>query len=79
MSYRIEVAGRLGPEWCDWFEGLTLDVHAGTGGRTTTVLTGSLPDTTALMGLLNRLYVRGARLLALEYRDDRGKEIDAQV
>lgn len=70
VSYRIRVAGRLGPEWDGWVEGMTVEVDATPGTRTTTVLTGTIPDMAALMGLLERLCTRGATLLALEFLDD---------
>lgn len=65
-TYRIRVAGVLGGEWSRWTDGMTVTV-LGTGGEAkTTELYGTLPDQTALMGVLDRLDSHGARLLGLE-------------
>lgn len=48
---------------------MTIDVHTAADGRTTTNLTGPIADEAALMGVLDRLYTHGAKLLALERLD----------
>lgn len=49
--YEICIAGKLEPEWADWFDGLS--VTPGPGGITT--LAGSVPDQAALHGHLARV------------------------
>jgi hypothetical protein len=65
-SYRIRVAGRLGPEWADRFGGLEILVdEAGARGPVTEILT-RVADQAALQGLLDQLYARGHVLLSVE-------------
>ena len=45
--YEIRVAGRIGPEWADWFDGLTISYADGV-----TLLAGHVPDQAALHGHL---------------------------
>lgn len=59
--YEIRIAGRLGPEWVDWFEGLS--VTPGPDGST--VLAGVVIDQAALHGHLARVRDLGVPLLAV--------------
>ena len=69
-AYRIRVAGALGEHWSELVRGLTVTSGpAGTEGATT-VLSGRLADEAALMGVLDLLYTRGARLLSVERLDE---------
>lgn len=61
--YRIRVTGRLGPEWANRLEGLSVEAARGADGEWRTVLTGTVTDHAALMGTLDRLALHGARLL----------------
>lgn len=49
--YEIKITGHLDPYWSDWFAGLTL-THL---EEELTLLSGSLPDQSALHGLLERI------------------------
>lgn len=49
--YEIKIKGHLDAYWSDWFAGLVL-VHLEDDA---TLLSGSLPDQTALHGLLERI------------------------
>ena len=49
--YEIKIKGHLDPGWADWFAGLELTHLEGEE----TLLAGSLPDQTALHGLLERI------------------------
>ena len=65
-SYRIRVAGRLGPEWADRFGGLEILVdEAGARGPVTEILA-RVADQAVLQGLLDQLYARGHVLLSVE-------------
>jgi hypothetical protein len=70
--YEIKLKGRLGPEWSDWFDGLT--VCPATHGET--ILTGLIVDQSALPGLLNKVRNLGLPLLAVNCRpaEDAGEE-----
>ncbi len=50
-SYRIRVKGRVGPEWSEWFDGMTItsDEH------NETTLSGQVLDQAALYGILNKI------------------------
>ena len=62
--YEIRVAGRLGPEWADWFDGLA--VTPGPDG--VTVLSGLVVDQAALHGHLARVRDLGLPLLSVMRR-----------
>jgi hypothetical protein len=59
--YRIRIAGHLGRQWADWFEGLaiTLDENGDT------LLTGPVVDQAALHGLLKKVRDLGMPLLSV--------------
>jgi hypothetical protein len=64
--YRIQIRGRLRPEWSGWFDGLTLEVVSMGDGDTHTTLTGPVPDQTALHGILMRIRDLGLTLEGLQ-------------
>lgn len=49
--YEIKVKGNLDQRWSEWFAGLTLTYL----DKDTTLLSGALPDQSALYGLLERM------------------------
>jgi hypothetical protein len=59
--YQIRVEGRLGREWIDWFEGLTI-TQAEDGQ---TLLTGPVADQAALHGLLKKVRDLGMPLVSV--------------
>jgi len=59
--YRISLQGRLGPEWADWFDGLSISADEGT----MTVLSGRVEDQAALYGHLKRARDAGLTLLSV--------------
>jgi hypothetical protein len=48
--YRIRVEGQLGPQWADWFEGMTITLEAGD-----TLLCGIMSDQARLHGVLKKV------------------------
>ena len=60
--YSIRVAGQLAPRWAGWLEGLELR-HEADG---TTLLCGSLPDQSALFGVLIKIRDLNLVLLSVE-------------
>lgn len=65
-TYCIRVRGRLGPEWADWFEGLSLS-NAESGE---TRLQGPLADQAALHGVLTKLRDLGLPLIAVNQEEN---------
>ncbi len=61
MVYQIRIKGHLGPEWTDWFAGLTITLEA----NGDTLLTGPVVDQAALHGLLRTVRDLGMPLLAV--------------
>ncbi len=59
--YQIRIKGHLGPEWTDWFGGLTVTLAE--NGET--VLTGPVVDQSALYGVLKRIRDLGMTLLSV--------------
>ncbi len=60
MVYQIRVKGHLGPQWTDWFEGLTITLEA----NGDTLLTGPVVDQAALHGLLRKVRDLGMPLIS---------------
>lgn len=58
--YEFRLEGPLDSKWSDWFDGLSLRVEGGE-----TVLTGWVPDQSALYGLLERIRDLGMPLLSV--------------
>ena len=58
--YQIKVKGRLGDQWSDWFEGMTI-----ANEENVTTLTGEVVDQAALHGLLNRIRDIGLQLISV--------------
>ena len=65
MYVEIKIKGTLKPDWSDWLEGLIVSHQ--TNGET--VLTGQIPDQSALLGLLNRIHGLNLQLLSFSQSD----------
>ena len=61
-TYQIRIKGHISDSWASWFEGLTL--RRGENGDT--VLSGELPDQTALHGVL--MLIRDLGLILVEVK-----------
>lgn len=59
--YEIRVAGRLTDRWSEWFDGLAIRDEPGG----VTLLTGSISDQAALLGLLGKLQALNLTILAV--------------
>jgi hypothetical protein len=60
--YQIRVKGHISDSWSTWFEALT--IHREASGET--VLTGALPDQTALHGVLMKIRDLGLTLMEVK-------------
>ena len=60
-SYRIRVKGQLGPEWSEWFGGMSITCD----DPNETTLTGQVVDQAALYGILNQIQALGLTLLSV--------------
>ncbi len=60
MVYQIRVKGHLGPQWTDWFGGLTITLE----DNGETLLTGPVVDQAALHGLLRKVRDLGMPLIS---------------
>ena len=60
MVYQIRVKGHLGPQWTDWFAGLTITLE----DNGETLLTSSVVDQAALHGLLRKVRDLGMPLIS---------------
>ena len=69
--YEIIVAGGLGPQWANWFEGLDLICSEAAPGLTS--LRGSL-DQSALRGVLNRIWDLNLTVVSVTSRYGAGTE-----
>ena len=59
--YQIRLRGHLGPEWTDWFGGLTVTLE----DNGDTLLTGPIVDQAGLHGLLKRIRDLGIPLISV--------------
>lgn len=59
--YQIRVKSHLGPEWTDWFQGLTITLEEDGD----TLLTGPVVDQAALHGLLRKVRDLGMPLVSV--------------
>lgn len=75
MRYEIRLAGRPPKNWADWFDGFACTApEAGGTAKTSetpseTVLTGSIPDQSALVGLLGTVCRLNLTLLSVKRVD----------
>jgi len=60
MKFDIEIKGRVNHKWDDWFGQMEV-----TFCKDTTVLSGTLPDQSALHGLLNKILDLNLTLLSV--------------
>jgi hypothetical protein len=60
MIYQIRIKGHLGPQWTNWFEGLTITLE----DNGDTLLTGPVVDQAALHDLLKRVRDLGLPLIS---------------
>jgi hypothetical protein len=65
-QYRIRLRGKLRQEWSKWFYDMNLTVASEADEMPVTILTGYLPDQTALHGLLERIRDTGLQILSLD-------------
>ena len=61
MVYQLRIKGHLGPQWTDWFGGLTITLEE--GGET--LLIGPVADQAALHGLLRKVRDLGLPLISV--------------
>jgi hypothetical protein len=60
-SYCIRVKGQVGPEWSEWFGGMTITCDE----TNETILSGQVLDQAALYGILNKIQALGLTLLSV--------------
>jgi hypothetical protein len=60
MIYQIRVEGHLGPQWTDWFGGLSITLE----DNGDSLLTGPVVDQAALHGLLSKVRDLGMTLIS---------------
>ncbi len=61
LVYQIRVQGHLGPQWTEWFDGLTITLDE----NGDTLFTGPVVDQAALYGLLRKVRDLGLPLIAV--------------
>jgi hypothetical protein len=60
MVYQIRIEGHLGPQWADWFGGMSITLE----DNGDTLLTGPVVDQGALHGLLRKVRDLGIPLIS---------------
>ena len=75
LVYQIRIKGHLGPEWSDWFGGLTITLE----GNGDTLLTGPVVDQAALHGVLRKVRDVGMLLVsAILVTPGQAEELDVK-
>ncbi len=59
--YCVRVKGQVGPEWSEWFDGMTITSEE----PNETMLAGQVVDQAALYGILNKIRDLGLPLLSI--------------
>lgn len=75
MVYQIRVRGHIGPQWTDWFEGLTIALE----DNGDTLLSGPVVDQAALHGLLRKVRDLGMPMVSViqvEPKQTNGPDVD---
>jgi len=62
----ITVRGRVAPHWSRWLEELQLSYRLSENGDDVTDLTGTLPDQSALQGVLKRIWNLNLTVLSVK-------------
>ena len=60
--YCIRIKGQVGPEWSEWFGGMTITCDE----QNETTLCGQVLDQAALYGILNKIQALGLTLLSVQ-------------
>jgi hypothetical protein len=60
--YEIVVEGHLDHQWSEWFDHLDITCSS----PTTTMLRGTLPDQSALFGILRKVHNLGLRVVSVQ-------------
>lgn len=66
MTYRIDVQGRIPPNWRDRLEGMAITEGLARAGLPVTTLVGELADQVALTGILNSLVELHLSVISVE-------------
>ena len=66
MYVEVRIKGNLKQDWSDWFEALVISNPS--DGEA--ILSGELPDQSALLGLLNRIHGLNLELLSFSQSDN---------
>ena len=75
LVYKSRIKGHLGPEWSDWFGGLTITLE----GNGDTLLTGPVVDQAALHGVLRKVRDVGMLLVsAILVTPGQAEELDVK-
>lgn len=73
--YEIRIKGQLGPGWSNWLMSLTLTALEGNE----TLISGPLPDQTALHGLLERIRDLNLKLISVTSGGPPTQDADKEV
>jgi len=60
-NYQVKVGGHFDHSWSDWFEGMAIKCME----DGTSLITGYIPDQSALYGLINRIQNMGIILISV--------------
>ncbi|HCY87475.1 MAG TPA: hypothetical protein DHV36_20240 [Desulfobacteraceae bacterium] len=72
-KYRITVKGVLGNQWLNWFAGMSIESKG-----SSTIITGLVPDQSALHGLIAKVRDLGLPLIRVERLGENRKKENPQ-
>jgi hypothetical protein len=65
-TFQIKVQGRLGPNWSEYFSGMSLTNQQLESGVTVTTMTGVISDQAALHGLIQKIRDLGLSIIQIQ-------------
>ena len=74
IQCRITIRGRIAPHWSPWLGELQVSYRTDGEGGTVTDLIGTLPDQSALQGVLNRIWNLSLTVLRVNTSADATEE-----
>jgi hypothetical protein len=74
IQCRITIRGRVAPHWSPWLGELQVSYGTDGEGGTVTDLMGTLPDQSALQGVLNRIWNLSLTVLSVRTSADSREE-----
>ena len=78
MRYQIKIRGHLEPRWEMVFNGFSFEYQVNARNKPVTLMTGHIPDQSALFGIISRIRNSGLELISIQPLDE-NRSINGKV